>query len=96
MSYRSMTSIESEEPTLPPNSRKRRWDINGSTPIEAPPKAPTKQNVERLLKDLYDLRTAKEVENKYTEFRVRLYPLSLILLSSCLIDCDRCHREGQT
>ncbi|KAJ7901285.1 hypothetical protein B0H13DRAFT_1883156 [Mycena leptocephala] len=72
MSYSSMTSIESEEPTVPPTPHQRRWDINGSTPINPPPKAPTKANVKQLLKEIYELKTSKEVDDKYTGFRTAI------------------------
>ncbi|KAJ7870386.1 hypothetical protein B0H13DRAFT_1896247 [Mycena leptocephala] len=72
ISYDSMTSIESEEPTVPLTPQQRYWDINGTTPINSPPKAPTKANVKQLLKDLYSLRTTKEVDDKYTEFRTAI------------------------
>ncbi|KAJ7758839.1 hypothetical protein DFH07DRAFT_772416 [Mycena maculata] len=82
MSYGSMTSIESEEPTLPPKPRQRRWDINSTALIGTPAKAPTKANVGALLKELYDLETTKAVDEKYTKFRLAIDTIAKRTLAS--------------
>ncbi|KAJ7742970.1 hypothetical protein DFH07DRAFT_777593 [Mycena maculata] len=82
MSYGSMTSIESEEPTLPPKPRQHRWDINSTALIGTPAKAPTKANVGALLKELYDLETTKAVDEKYTEFRLAIDTIAKRTLAS--------------
>lgn len=49
-----------------------RRSLNSTEVIQAPKKAPTKQDVVVLIKELYDLGTNNDAEDKYLEFRIRL------------------------
>ncbi|KAJ7834560.1 hypothetical protein B0H14DRAFT_2590840 [Mycena olivaceomarginata] len=64
----SMTGIEDDEPTTPPQPRPRRWSLSGDGRIPSP-KAPTKKDVVAFLKELYQLRTLFDAQEKYEEFR---------------------------
>ncbi|KAJ7799640.1 hypothetical protein B0H14DRAFT_3491396 [Mycena olivaceomarginata] len=72
-SYAPAHTFESEEPTTPnrrpPHPRLPGRSLSSTEVIQAPKKAPTKQDVMVLIKELYDLGTRNDIEDKYLEFR---------------------------